>query len=105
MIPYLGISISAGSFQEISISAGQSVPVSISGVPAGTGFSVIQAHVVLSNITISFTATPTYGQSATGSNVGLVLNGTSAPTVYLINDRRLPINVLLSLQSYDSNGN
>lgn len=64
----------------------------------------MQAHVVGVNVTISFTSTPTVGQSVKGSSVGLVLNGTEKSDVFVINDNDLELNVLLLLQTYDDSG-
>jgi hypothetical protein len=98
-----GVSISPGNFQEISIPSGQVVLVTVSGIPTTSGFTILHAHAVLKNISLSFTTTPTYGQSATGSSVGLLINGTGA-TAYVINPNTLSVHVLLGLETYDKNG-
>jgi len=104
-----GINISPTSnFVQAQLAESSVIPVTISELPAGTAFSLLEVHSVLMNVTVSQTQALTPGQFISGKDVGLVVTGVSSgatPGAYIRNENNVSVNILVILNAYNADGN
>ncbi|XP_054263615.1 transmembrane 7 superfamily member 3-like [Macrosteles quadrilineatus] len=74
-------------------------------IPDWAQFIVVQTHVYLHNVTLSYTIKKVEGKYVTGQNIGLMQNVTSAETaqLFLLNENPFNVTALLTIVAYTKN--
>ncbi|XP_061523554.1 transmembrane 7 superfamily member 3 isoform X1 [Phycodurus eques] len=76
-----------GAFQNISVTANETVQAVATGIPTEVAFATVQFHTQRHNVTLSYSTTPVFGLSSTAVDTGILLPllpGQTSFTLFLL---------------------